>query len=323
LKQFHDLCKKILKEGTFKNDRTGVGTYSISGSEIRFDLSKGFPLVTTKRVPFKSLVATELFWFIKGDTNIKYLLEHNNHIWDEWPFKKWVESDDYKNEEKPDMANFGIRVTEDEEFKKVYEEIKSEFCTRILEDEEFSNKWGDCGRAYSAQWRRAFYVNPDNMEVSTVDQLAEAIEMIKNDPYSRRIIVNSFTTDNRRNSALPACHHEFQFLVREGKLDLIWSQRSVDTFLGLSFNISSYALLTHMVAQVTGLQVGELIGQLRDVHIYSNHVDQVNELLSRDFKELPTIELNKDITNIDDFTLEDIKLIGYNPHPAIKAPVAV
>lgn len=323
MKQYHDLCKRILREGTYKKDRTGVGTYSVTGAEIRFDLSKGFPLVTTKEVKFKKLVVTELFWFLRGDTNIRYLLQHGNHIWDEWPFKRWVESEEYKASGRPDMTDFGNRAMKDPEFRKVYKKVKKEFCQLILEDEEFAKKWGDCGRAYGAQWRRAFYVNPDTLEVSIVDPLAEAIEDLKTNPYSRRIVVSSFNQDNIRHSVLPCCHHQFQFIVRDGKLDLVWDQRSVDVFLGLSFNIASYALLTHMVAQVVGLEVGELIGHLKDVHIYSNHVDAVKELLSREPYELPTLWLNPEVKDIDDFTLEDIDIVNYKHHPPIYVDVAV
>lgn len=322
MKQFHELCERILKEGIYKDDRTGVGTYSITGAEIRFDMADGFPLLTTKRVPFR-LVESELVWFISGDTNIRFLLENNNHIWDEWPFKRWVESESYRSEGLPDMTNFGIRAEEDDEFKKTYLEIKEEYCRRVLEDDEFAKEFGDIGRAYGAQWRSAYSVDPDTLEVSIVDPLAEAIETIKTNPTSRRIIISSFNQDNIRHAALPCCHHQFQFIVRDQYLDLIWDQRSVDAFLGLPFNISSYALLLHQVAKIVGLVPGLLIGHLKDVHIYSNHIDQVNELLSRDARELPTLELVREFETIDDYRVGDFVVSGYNPHKAIKAPVAV
>lgn len=323
MKEYKELCEKVLLNGVEKSDRTGVGTRSISGAELRLDLSKGFPILTTKKVPFK-LIVSELLWFLKGDTNIRYLLENNNHIWDEWVFKAWVESAEFKTEFPDlDMTNFGIRVTEDEEFKIVYEEIKNEFCRRVLEDDAFAEKWGDCGRAYGAQWRKTYYVNPSNLEVSEVDQLGEMIEELRRNPSSRRLVVSSFNLDNVKHAALPCCHHQFQVIVNEGKLDLIFDMRSTDVFLGLPFNISSYGLLLHMIAKLTGYEVGCLIYHGKDVHIYSNHIEQVMELMSRDCYELPNLWLNPEKLNLEDYEVEDIKLEGYKSHKSIKAPVAV
>lgn len=322
MKQFHELCERVLKEGVYKDDRTGVGTYSITGAEIRFDMADGFPLLTTKRVPFR-LVESELIWFISGNTNIRFLLENNNHIWDEWPFKRWVESDAYREEGLPDMTDFGLRAERDEEFKKTYLEIKEAYCRRVLEDDDFANEFGDIGRAYGAQWRSAYSVDPSTLCVTVVDPLAEAIETIRLNPNSRRIIISSFNQDNIRYADLPCCHHQYQFIVRGDTLDLVWDQRSVDVFLGLPFNIASYAHLLHAVAKLVGLKPGQLIGHLKDVHIYSNHVDQVNELLSREERALPTLELVRDFETIDDLRIGDFVVRGYDPHKAIKAPVAV
>lgn len=318
--QYLDLGRHILEAGTKKGDRTGTGTLSISGYQMRFDLSEGFPLLTTKRVPFR-LVASEMLWFIKGDTNIRYLLQHNNNIWNEWAFKKWVESDDYEG---PDMTDFGLRSQEDESFRRLYEEQMEIFKSNILEDDEFAVKYGELGRVYGAQWRKSFYVNPDTMEVKTVDLLKEAIEAIKNNSTSRRIIVSSWNPDNHKGHAgLPACHHQFQFIVRGNKLDIIFDMRSNDYFLGLAFNLSGYALLCHMVAQETGYEPGDLVYHGKDVHIYSNHVEQVKEQLSREVRPLPTLKLNPEVKSVFDFTMNDIEVEGYDPHPSIKAPVAV
>ncbi|MCA1064472.1 thymidylate synthase (plasmid) [Rossellomorea sp. AcN35-11] len=318
--QVQELGRYILENGVVKDDRTGVGTLSISGYQMKFDLSEGFPLLTVKLVPFK-LVKSEKLWFIKGDSNIRFLLENDNSIWNEWAFEKWVKSEEYNG---PDMTDFGIRSQNDPDFNEIYQEEMHDFKKRVLEDDDFAAKYGDLGRVYGKQWREAFYVNPDTMEVETVDQLKDAIKEIKNNPSSRRIIVNSWNPDNYKGHAgLPACHHNFQFLVREDKLDLILDLRSNDYFLGLSFNLSGYALLCHLVAQETGYKPGELIYHGKDIHIYLNHIEQVKEMLSREPKELPKLVLNPDISSVFDFAMEDIKVEDYNPHPTIKAPVAV
>lgn len=318
--QYLKLGETILKTGTKKGDRTGTGTISITGTQMRFDLSKGFPLLTTKRVPFR-LIASEMLWFIKGLTNIRYLLQNNNNIWNEWAFKKWVESDEYAG---PDMNNFGLRSQEDGEFNKLYEEQMEIFKKSVLEDDEFAGKYGELGRVYGSQWRNAFYVNPETLEVTKIDQLAEAIQQIKENPTSRRIIVSSWNPDNYKGHAgLPCCHHQFQFVVRDNKLDLVFDMRSNDYLLGLPFNIAGYALLTHLVAHETGYEPGEVIYHGKDVHIYMNHIEQVNEQLSREPKKLPTLWLNPEKKSIFDFDMEDIKIEGYDPHPTIKAPVAV
>lgn len=309
-----DLLQHILDTGVKKGDRTGTGTISIFGYQMRFDLSKGFPLLTTKRVPFK-LIASELLWFIKGDTNIRYLLQHNNHIWDEWAFKKWVESDEYEG---PDMTDFGLRAAKDPEFAKVLDEQMKIFNDNVLNDEEFAKKYGELGPVYGKQWRSWPAENGE-----TIDQLKNVIEQIKRNPNSRRLIVSAWNPAEVDEMALPPCHTLFQFYVAEGKLSCQLYQRSADVFLGVPFNIASYALLTHLIAHECGLQVGEFIHSFGDTHIYLNHIDQVKEQLSREPKALPTLKINPEKKSVFDMELEDLSIEGYDPHPAIKAPVAV
>lgn len=316
-----NLLDEILTNGIKKEDRTGTGTLSIFGHQMRFDLSKGFPLLTTKRVPFK-LVASELLWFIKGDTNIRYLLQHNNHIWDEWAFKKWVESDEYQG---PDMSDFGRRCLVDEEFNKLYQDELNRFCQRVLQDDEFASKYGELGNVYGKQWR-----NWTTSDGQAIDQLQDVIDQIKNNPDSRRIIVNAWNPEDVINAgskgskaALPPCHVMFQFYVAEGKLSCQLMQRSLDTLLGCPFNIASYALLTHLIAHECGLEAGEFIHSIGDAHIYLNHIEQVKEQLSREPRELPILRINPDKQSIFDIELEDLMIEGYNPHPTIKAPIAV
>lgn len=308
------LIRDILEKGHEKSDRTGTGTKSLFGYQMRFNLAEGFPLLTTKKVPF-GLIKSELLWFLRGDTNIRFLLEHNNHIWDEWAFKNWVQSDEYHG---PDMTNFGLRAQEDDNFNKVYQDEKKKFCQKIVEDQEFANKFGNLGDVYGAQWRHWQTRNGE-----TIDQIKDVIETIKNNPDSRRMIVTAWNPENVPLSALPPCHTLFQFYVNDGKLSCQLYQRSADVFLGVPFNIASYALLTHMIARETGLEVGEFIHTLGDAHIYLNHLDQVNEQLQRKPNDAPTLWLNPEKKNIMDFEMEDIKVKNYHSHSAIKAPVAV
>lgn len=309
-----NLMQHILDNGYKKEDRTGTGTISVFGYQMRFDLSKGFPLLTTKRVPFK-LVASELLWFIKGDTNIRYLLQNKNHIWDEWAFKKWVESGAYTG---PDMTNFGHRAAKDEAFGQVLKEQMNIFNDKVLSDDEFAKAFGDLGPVYGKQWRTWPTTAGD-----TIDQLKKVIDQIKNNPDSRRLIVTAWNPAEVDSMALPPCHAFFQFYVADGKLSCQLYQRSADVFLGVPFNIASYALLTHLIAHECGLQVGEFIHSFGDTHIYLNHLEQVNEQLSREAKELPTLRINENKQSIFDMELEDLTLEGYNPHPTIKAPIAV
>lgn len=308
------LIRDILEKGHEKSDRTGTGTKSLFGYQMRFNLVEGFPLLTTKKVPF-GLIKSELLWFLRGDTNIRFLLEHNNHIWDEWAFKNWVESDEYHG---PDMTNFGLRAQEDDNFNKVYQDEKKKFCQKIVEDQEFANKFGNLGDVYGAQWRHWQTRNGE-----TIDQIKDVIETIKNNPDSRRMIVTAWNPEDVPLSALPPCHTLFQFYVNDGKLSCQLYQRSADVFLGVPFNIASYALLTHMIARETGLEVGEFVHTLGDAHIYLNHLDQVNEQLQRKPNDAPTLWLNPEKKNIMDFEMEDIKVKNYHSHSAIKAPVAV
>ncbi|PMB84146.1 thymidylate synthase [Dolosicoccus paucivorans] len=305
---YKDLIETILTKGETRSDRTGVGTTSYFGYQMRFDLQKGFPLLTTKRVPFR-LIVSELLWFLKGDTNIRYLLEHNNHIWDEWAFENYVKSDDYTG---PNMDQFGLRALEDEAFNEVYQREMKKFQERILTDDDFSQKYGDLGPVYGKQWR----------DFNGVDQVKQVIEQIKENPYSRRHLVVAWNPVEVDEMALPPCHTLFQFYVQDGKLSCQLYQRSADVFLGVPFNIASYALLTHLIARECGLEVGEFIHTFGDAHIYSNHIDAINTLMERDPKALPTLVIDSD-QSIFDLESEDIKVEGYHPHGRITAPIAV
>ncbi|MEJ6598490.1 MAG: thymidylate synthase [Crocinitomicaceae bacterium] len=264
MKQYHDLLQHILDNGTNKEDRTGTGTTSVFGYQMRFDLNEGFPCITTKKLHLRSIIH-ELLWFLQGDTNIKYLKEHNVKIWDEWA------------------------------------------------DED-----GNLGPVYGHQWRSW----PDG-NGGTIDQITKLVDSLKNNPDSRRHIVSAWNVADVDNMALPPCHSMFQFYVADGKLSCQLYQRSADTFLGVPFNIASYALLTMMLAQVCDLELGDFVHTLGDAHIYSNHLEQVELQLSRDFKELPTMKMNPEIKDIFAFTYEDFELINYDPHPHIKGAVAV
>ena len=312
--EYLNLGKKVLEDGHVKTDRTGTGTKSLFGYQMRYELQKGFPLLTTKRVPF-GLIKSELLWFIKGNTNIRYLLQHNNHIWDEWAFERFVKSEEYLG---PDMTDFGRRALVDEEFKAVYDGEKEAFCTRILGDDTFAAKYGELGNVYGAQWRKW-----KTTQGETIDQLKDVIHQIKTTPDSRRMLVSAWNPEDVPNMALPPCHTLFQFYVADGKLSCQLYQRSADIFLGVPFNIASYALLTHLIAHEVGLEVGEFVHTLGDAHLYSNHFDQIEKQLAREPRDFPTITLNRSKTSIFDFEMEDIQIEGYDPHPGIKAPIAV
>ena len=288
MKQYLDLCKTILEEGIRKEDRTGTGTISYFGYQMRFDLSKGFPLLTTKKVHLKSIIH-ELLWFISGDTNIKYLVDNGVRIWNEWPFAIYQKSVEYLGE------------------------TQDEFVEKIKTSVEFAQKWGELGPVYGKQWRN----------FGGVDQLSELINQIKNNSTSRRLIISAWNPAEVEAMALPPCHCFMQFYVNDGKLSCQLYQRSADVFLGVPFNIASYALFTMMIAQVTGLKLGTFVHTLGDAHIYSNHMEQIAEQLSREPRSLPTMVINSSKKNIEDFVFEDFELKDSNPHPAIKGIVAV
>jgi len=264
VREYHELLRLVLEKGRCKNDRTGVGTISHFGAQARFELSKGFPLLTTKRVHFKS-VLVELLWFIRGETNIKFLTDHGVTIWNEW-----------------------------------------------------ADKNGDLGRVYGAQW--CDWRTPDG---GSINQLQDVVDGIRNNPDSRRLIVTAWNPGELNRMALPPCHAMFQFYVQEGKLSCQLYQRSADLFLGVPFNIASYALLTSMVAAVCDLEPGDFIHTFGDIHIYQNHLEQVREQLSRVPRPLPSVRFLRKPKEISHFEYEDVQLIGYDPYPAIKAPIAV
>ncbi|HVW66234.1 MAG TPA: thymidylate synthase [Candidatus Peribacteraceae bacterium] len=306
MKQYLDLMRHILETGHEKSDRTGVGTISIFGYQMRIPLNEGFPLLTTKKMATKAIIH-ELLWFLQGDTNIKYLADHDVHIWDEWPFQDYL------------IAN---KLTDQfPMYSDSWKEQKKEFIQRIKDDADFAAKWGDLGPVYGKQWRRW-----QGSDGKTYDQIGAAIEQIKKNPDSRRILVSAWNVSDvygHTKTAPPLCHTLFQFYVWDGKLSCQLYQRSADVFLGVPFNIASYSLLTHMIAQVCDLKVGDFIHTLGDAHLYLNHLDQAREQLSRDPRPLPHLRLNKDVKNINDFRFEDIEILDYDPHPAIKAPIAV
>ena len=288
MKQYLDLCKTILNEGTKKEDRTGTGTISYFGYQMRYDLSKGFPLVTTKKVHLKSIIH-ELLWFISGSTNIKYLVDNDVKIWNDWPYDIYKKSDAFQGE------------------------TIEEFAEKIKASDEFAKKWGNLGPVYGKQWRN----------FGGVDQLADLINQIQNNPTSRRLIISAWNVPEIKDMALPPCHCFMQFYVNDGKLSCQLYQRSADVFLGVPFNIASYALFTMMIAQVTGLKPGVFVHTLGDAHIYLNHIEQINLQLSREPRELPTMKINPNVKSIFDFKYEDFELENYNPHGRIKGKVAV
>jgi len=301
MKAYHDLLQYILDEGVEKMDRTGTGTKSIFGYQMKINLDEGFPLLTTKKVAFRWL-AEELLWFIKGETNIRPLVQKGISIWNEWPFQYWLE----KNNISADYPKYSSK----------WKEKMKEFIHSIYIDEHFAAKWGELGPVYGKQWRN----------FGGVDQLSQLVADIKSNPDSRRLIVSAWNPvdiPGMVKSGLPPCHTLFQFYVANGKLSCQLYQRSADVFLGVPFNIASYALLTHLIAHVTQLKPGHFIHTFGDAHIYNNHFDQVREQLSRNPGVLPTISLNMEVKNLFDFEFSDIILKDYFPHSPIKADVSV
>ncbi len=305
MQQYLDLLRDIKENGAQKGDRTGTGTISVFGRQMRFDLAQGFPAVTTKKLFLRGIIH-ELLWFLQGSTNIKYLVDNDVHIWDEWPYRAYLKK---LGREVPDSSSSDWQ-----------EGIKA-FIEKIKTDDAFAKEHGELGPVYGYQWRN--WPAPDGRHI---DQITETIETLKQNPNSRRIIVSAWNVadiDEMAKSGLPPCHTLFQFYVSEGKLSCQLYQRSADTFLGVPFNIASFALLTMMIAQVTGLEAGDFVHTLGDTHIYLNHLEQVDSQLSREPKPLATMKLNPDVKSIFDFTIDDFELVGYESWPAIKAPIAV
>lgn len=298
MKQYLDLLKAIRDNGTVKGDRTGTGTKSIFGYQMRFNLQEGFPLLTTKKVFTKGIIH-ELLWFLRGETNIGYLVRNGVHIWDNDAYRFYGER----------CAAAGVEPLCREEF---LERSKSAEPSPIE-----GYRYGDLGSVYGAQWRS--WGAPDGR---VVDQIEEVIRTIKTNPNSRRMLVSAWNVAEVEGMALPPCHVLFQFYVADGKLSCQLYQRSADTFLGVPFNIASYALLTHIIAQICDLGVGEFVHTLGDTHLYLNHLEQVEEQLSREPRPLPRLKLNPEVRSIADLRFEDIEIVDYDPHPTIKAPMS-
>ncbi len=300
MQAYLDLLQDVYTNGVGKDDRTGTGTRSVFGRQLRVDLAEGFPLLTTKKVFLRGIIH-ELLWFIKGDTNIRYLVENGVGIWNEWPFQRYLEQN-----------NIVIEKHSSE-----WKQRLAEFIDQIKEDQAFAEKWGELGPVYGKQWRN----------FSGVDQLADVVEEIKRNPTSRRLIVSAWNPaeiEEMAKAGLPPCHSLFQFYVSpDNRLSCQLYQRSADLFLGVPFNIASYALLTLMVAQVCNLKAGEFVHTFGDVHIYNNHEEQVLTQLQRKPTAPPTMSINPDVDDLFAFKYDDFELVNYNPAPAISAPVAV
>jgi thymidylate synthase len=295
--RYQGILQDILLEGKEKGDRTGTGTISVFGKQIRHDMSEGFPLLTTKKMAVKTMM-TELKWFLKGDTNIKYLVDNNCHIWDGDAFKNYI--------------------SKTNEYKGNWPDTMGEFIERIKTDDEFAEKWGELGPIYGKQWREWSPVAGE-INKGGKDQIKELIKNIKENPDSRRLMVSAWNVGELGEVVLPPCHYGFQCYVNDGKLSLMWNQRSVDTFLGLPFNIASYGTLLLLLCEETNLKPGELIGNLGDTHLYKNHIEQAEEQRLRGSFTLPTIKLS----NVDILNGEwDYEIEGYKYHPTIKAPLS-
>jgi len=301
MQQYLDLVRHIRDHGVKKEDRTGTGTVSIFGHQMRFDLAHGFPLVTSKKVHLKSILH-ELLWFIRGDTNIRYLVENGVGIWNDWPYQNWLRETG--------------QDTSLEMYSPEWRAVMKEFIEKIKTDRDFAAQYGDLGPVYGKQWRN----------FGGVDQLTQLIEDIKSNPDSRRLIVSAWNPQDipvMVKSGLPPCHSLFQFYVVDGRLSCQLYQRSADVFLGVPFNIASYAILTMMIAQVSGLGLGDFVHTFGDAHLYLNHMDQVEEQLSRSTFDLPTMKINPQVTSLFDFVFDDFELQNYQSHGPIAAPVAV
>ncbi|MEM7358863.1 MAG: thymidylate synthase [Pseudomonadota bacterium] len=302
MKAYLDLLRDVRDSGVGKEDRTGTGTRSVFGRQLRVDLAEGFPLLTTKKVFLRGIIH-ELLWFIRGDTNIKYLVDNGVGIWNEWPFQRYLQEQGLDAELKKHSCEWQYKL--------------EEFIDNIQKDADFAKRWGELGPVYGKQWR----------DFSGIDQLSWVVNEIKHNPSSRRLIVSAWNPaeiEEMAKAGLPPCHTLFQFYVsHDNKLSCQLYQRSADLFLGVPFNIASYAMLTLMVAQVCDLEPGEFVHTFGDVHIYNNHVEQVNEQLGRSPTALPTLKINPEVQDLFEFKFEDFELLNYTPEAAIRAPVAV
>jgi thymidylate synthase len=329
-KKYQELLQDILDNGIHKSDRTGTGTISVFGRQIRHNMKQGFPALTTKKLAWKQVVS-ELLWFLTGQTNISFLLKHNNHIWDGDAYKRYNTTYDIESRE----STNGL-----EQLHMLSDLTKEQFIERIQTDKEFAKKWGDLGPIYGKQWRKWNGVNylnreSNNMSTPKIDQIDNLINELKTNPDSRRLMVSAWNVGELDQMVLPPCHYGFQLYTRKttrdekivhpGKyraISLMWNQRSVDTFLGLPFNIASYGLLLEIIANEVNMIPDELIGNLGDVHLYSNHIEQAKEQISREPFDLPILKTDAKMDGICCNTPDDFILEGYQPHPAIKAPLS-